>query len=761
MTTDALPPSQSGDASSAGESGNECLNKLKWELFWLSFISLFVELLIIRWMSMDIRAFAVFRTFPLVTCFVGLGIGCALARDRLVRFIPLTFLYLVAVIKVPDLMDLGQTLFFPSAAVNVHWIGAEVLGPNFWPYMLSFMLIIVLLLSGPFLLMVTIGARLGSLFEKMPPLIAYSINVGAAIVGSISFSALSFVGAAPWQLLVMSLAILVYLYWLKERRFAPWSWAAMAASVAIALAPIPVKPLGTTQLGDLGPNTTYYSPYQRLDAVPDYTTITRNGKEEKVNIGLHIFSNRLEYQVAADISGASFKMEELPAIVRERLNAYGRGYTLPFRIKPPREVLIVGAGSGNDVAEALLNGATHVDAVDIDPVIIKLGKMHNPRKPYDDPRVTIFCDDARNYFNHCKKKYDLIVFSHLDSHVVTGQGASMRLDNYVYTKDSFEKVMKLLKPDGLMIASFGSWRDWFKNRLFHTIEAAVGYQPLALTDKRNDWYLPHTYYIAGDPVREGKISLPAKEADIFAIEPAEKFGPERVLTDDWPFIYVIPQPIDLPYLLVVAEVLLIALFVSRKVLFGPQDARSWQLFFMGAAFLLLELQSISRLGRLYGSSWLTSAVVINGVLIMILLANLIVLKKMDLFVRNQNALYGLLLGSLAASYFLPINATLEWGTNIGNLGYPIVTLVTVLPMFAAGMVFASSFSQVAHPSKALAFNLFGAVVGAMLEYLSNYIGINALVLIAGGLYVASFICFRFTVRETPRETTPSVAGSSA
>ena len=44
------------------------------------------------------------------------------------------------------------------------------------------------------------------------------------------------------------------------------------------------------------------------------------------------------------------------------------------------EVLILGAGSGTDVAAALRHGAKHVDAVDIDPVILRLGRRA-PSRP--------------------------------------------------------------------------------------------------------------------------------------------------------------------------------------------------------------------------------------------------------------------------------------------------------------------------------------------------------------------------------------------
>ena len=43
-----------------------------------------------------------------------------------------------------------------------------------------------------------------------------------------------------------------------------------------------------------------------------------------------------------------------------------------------KNVLILGAGSGTDVAAALRHGVEHVDAVEIDPVIIRLGRAGTP-----------------------------------------------------------------------------------------------------------------------------------------------------------------------------------------------------------------------------------------------------------------------------------------------------------------------------------------------------------------------------------------------
>ena len=66
------------------------------------------------------------------------------------------------------------------------------------------------------------------------------------------------------------------------------------------------------------------------------------------------------------------------------------------------------------MAAALRHGAQHVDAVEIDPVIVRLGRQYHPERPYDSPRVSVFINDARVFFNHAQRKYDLIVFGHLD-----------------------------------------------------------------------------------------------------------------------------------------------------------------------------------------------------------------------------------------------------------------------------------------------------------------------------------------------------------
>src|SRR6185436_5008618 len=92
-------------------------------------------------------------------------------------------------------------------------------------------------------------------------------------------------------------------------------------------------------------------------------------------------------------------------------------YNQPYEVANPHpaDVLVIGAGSGTDVAAALASGATHVDAVEIDPRIQEIGQELHPDHPYDDPRVEVHIDDGRAFLERTDRRYDLIVLALPDS----------------------------------------------------------------------------------------------------------------------------------------------------------------------------------------------------------------------------------------------------------------------------------------------------------------------------------------------------------
>src|SRR5262249_20483877 len=137
-------------------------------------------------------------------------------------------------------------------------------------------------------------------------------------------------------------------------------------------------------------------------------------------------------------------------------------YDMLFKLigDKPRSVLVLAAGAGNDLASALRHGATDIDAVEIDPSIVALGRQIHPEKPYDNPAVHVTVDDARAFLKRTDKKYDLVDFAYLDSHSAFSSMSSIRLDNYIYTLESFREAAKLMKPDGIMSVTFFATTSW-------------------------------------------------------------------------------------------------------------------------------------------------------------------------------------------------------------------------------------------------------------------------------------------------------------
>src|SRR4030088_2629946 len=99
-------------------------------------------------------------------------------------------------------------------------------------------------------------------------------------------------------------------------------------------------------------------------------------------------------------------------------------------------------------------GAGPVDAIKVNPAIAFLGIKYHPERPYDDPRVNLSINDARNFFRTASQQYDLIVYGVLDSHTALSHASNLRVDSYVYTREGIAEAYRLLKPDGVLSISF-------------------------------------------------------------------------------------------------------------------------------------------------------------------------------------------------------------------------------------------------------------------------------------------------------------------
>lgn len=705
------------------------------ELLLLSFISLFFELLVIRWISADIRAFTVLKSMPLAACYIGLGLGLSFNSDRTYKLLPFFFLMSAFFIRL-----IGDSPFslvpFPSNRVY-SWTNVELTqnltDPAFCGYLVSFIIGVLVILAGPFFSCMAIGARLGIIFNKLRPVTAYGVNLFGALLGSIALGVVSLYDIQPGTLLAVP--CLLSIFWLpsgKVYRF-----------MAI------LSLLGSIAFGSIAatkPNIqTFWSPYERIDFS---TEAIESGPRKGSLFKYRLSANKVGQQALHELTPDNLHAGDLPPNLQDEIRTAYDNHNLPFLFKrPPGDVLSLASGLGNDVNAALRNGASSVDAVEIDPITIQLAKKYNREHPYQSPKVHIYCDDARHFLEKTQKQYDIIRFSFIDSMTVLSQSSTNRLDNYVYTKESVQAALSKIKPDGYVFISFFAKEPWFINKLYWTISEAAKYKPLCFSYELGDGH--NVFFVLSESVKNGTIKLPS---DMPPLMPGPRHmidtvpRPPQILTDDWPFIYWTTKGFDIGYAAVTLTILAIALFFGRKVLFAAKSGSSWQMFFLGAAFLLLELQAIARCALLYGTTWITSSIVISGVLILLLLANLLVHFKSDLLYKRIDIWYVILGLTLLASYFSPNSALLASGMP-PFVSYGIITFISLLPMFVAGIIFSSSFDHNKKPSVAIGFNLLGGVLGALLEYFTSYTGINAVILVALALYAVSFLCLKFIPAE--------------
>ena len=372
-------------AKQAGSASGGQLNSPELDLFLTSFLALFMELMFIRWVPSYERVLAYFTNFVLIAAFLGWGLGAMLARWRrdLIRYQPVLVLLLVTV----------ALMFF--SFVKTSGIEGDVLYSDFgraarFELKLQSTLVFFFVLIA--LVFVPLGQRIGRGFTAVtPPLRGYILNILGSVLGVLAFAAISFLQLPPvWWFA----GVLTMLLWFVRHE----RTALLANAVAGALA---VAAVAITGAGFV------WSPYHKLAVSPlliDNRTLRvlpfredfdpQRTTRLPLSVGFHLAVDDDFLQMAIDLSPSSVNQFQF-------LRNWQKQYDLPYTIPkfPYDDVLIVGAGTGNDTAAALRHGARRVDAVEIDPAIVKLGEAMHPEKPYSDPRVRVWVDDARSYFN--------------------------------------------------------------------------------------------------------------------------------------------------------------------------------------------------------------------------------------------------------------------------------------------------------------------------------------------------------------------------
>ena len=126
-------------------------------------------------------------------------------------------------------------------------------------------------------------------------------------------------------------------------------------------------------------------------------------------------------------------------------------------------VLIIGAAGGNEIMASLTYGASHIDAVELNPITVDL--LRNEFGEYtnhvvDDPRVNYVQGDGRTFLARSDDEYDLIWFVAPDSYAASNAataGAFVLSESYLYTQEMIETSLDHLTDDGVVVAQFGDF----------------------------------------------------------------------------------------------------------------------------------------------------------------------------------------------------------------------------------------------------------------------------------------------------------------
>jgi len=656
-------------------------------LILVSFLALFLELCLIRWFPAHIFSIAFFANIILIASFLGLGLGLLLTHNKHDLFKYFSFILAGSVFLALFIQYIQVEL--PVDAQT--WIWSYYQGNKLSD--ISFLKVsITQLISFVFVLIVMIfipiGQKIGKLMSEFVPLHGYSMNIFGSLLGVIGFGILAvfFAPAYIWFLVVGAIVIFVTY---KKKGFIINSLLMLMIVVVI----------GFTE------NNILWSPYYAIQL------------QETADKGCAIYINQLFHQKAVNF-------EQEPYLYKK--------YMLAYSWFQPKRVLIIGSGTGNDVWIAREAGVEDIDAVEIDPVILKLGYLKHPQRPYDSDRVRVFVDDARSFMHRASDKYDMIVYGTLDSHATLSITSSIRLDNYVYTKEALREASHLLTSKGVVVLLFSVPNEWIKEKLLGTVEAVFGSENSRYV--LMDSYLFNLIIVAGPGVKEA-LSLNPNLSEILQPLPARLST--VIPVDDWPYLYLKNRGI--PRLYLNTLLLLICFSVFSIFMFSPvRGGKIYPLFFLlGCGFLLLETKSVTTFSLLFGSTWLINAVVFSSILAIALIANWFIMVTQW---KNPGWFICGLILSLFFVYLFPL-------TNLLKLGFFLKVLaagvLVALPIFFASLIFATLFKQTKDVGIALGSNLLGAVIGGFLEYTSMIWGLKALYVVALCCYlIATFYLIR-------------------
>jgi len=761
------------------------------ELFLISLVILFMELACIRWFPAHVLYLTFFTNVVLLASFLGMSVGCLAAGHRR-NYLPWTPLALVVALAAAHAVEISSASFVNFVDVGNQASPQQIFfGTEYHSQDLSRYAIPVEVLCGFFFVIIALafigpGQELGRALKRWPDRVqAYTLNIAGSIAGIVLFAVCSWLELSSlWWFLLIAVG-LGYFYFISPRhRFTAKARALIAITALLLIAVVWLAAFVSVHNEQAGKVQTqqFWSPYYRIDF---------NQADLSLSVNL-IYHQQMVSRTA------NFPAYALPHLLNR--DAGRQAFA---------DVLIIGAGSGNDVSRALQWGAQHVDAVEIDPAINRLGRQYHPDHPYQDPRVEIHLDDGRNFLRSSTRKYDLIVYALVDSLVLHSGYSNIRLESFLFTRQAYDDVRRHLKPNGTFVIYNYFRQGWLATRLQNGLEEVFGANnPLVLTlpyrkvissdlatfgdftiffagatgELRSAFARQPDYWLRADqppaPDSANGFQQPGPDATAVTQQPLDNktpgtskwlhFGLATVLpaegglrtaTDDWPFLYL-RKPM-IPTLSLRGMLIMGALGLLLIFLFLPRSRKGSETISDPGAEARSAGSSLNVQFFFLGAGFMlveTKAVVtmallfgstwvVNSVVFFAVLVMILLANRWTLKFKPKRLwpYYAGLLVTLILNTVVPLDFFLGMNRTLQVIGS---CLLVMAPILFAGIIFAALFKRTTHPDRAFGMNIAGAMVGGLAEYSSMLLGFQYVVLVAILFYALSAVGLK---REEEKE----------
>ncbi|EKD39693.1 MAG: hypothetical protein ACD_75C00320G0002 [uncultured bacterium] len=133
---------------------------------------------------------------------------------------------------------------------------------------------------------------------------------------------------------------------------------------------------------------------------------------------------------------------------------------LPYHLRVPDKVLILGVGGGQDILQAKYHGVHSITGVELNPQMVRLltGKYAQFSGNLLGAGIAVHIGDMRGFMEGSRERFDLVHLALVDAFSPSAAGLYALSEEYLYTVEAMQEYIRHLSPQGYLAIT-----RWIKN----------------------------------------------------------------------------------------------------------------------------------------------------------------------------------------------------------------------------------------------------------------------------------------------------------